>query len=169
MLAETERLILRSLGNSDYCSVRSLLEDDRVMRGFGALSETECRRWLNRQLAMNSKDPALGMNALLLKESGEFIGISGIASFDHSARAAELGYALAPDFWHNGYASEALMFMIGYAFSAIGAAHAFAVIDIGNAASARTAERCGMHRKSEVLRVFRGAEIPHHIYSVRRA
>jgi RimJ/RimL family protein N-acetyltransferase len=61
----------------------------------------------------------------------------------------ELGWTLARDAWGQGYASEAAGAAMAWAWTELGAPELISLIDPGNAASLRVAERLGMCRSRE--------------------
>jgi RimJ/RimL family protein N-acetyltransferase len=60
------------------------------------------------------KSVAEGMEA---GECGGMIGVIGIPRLSHDGSAAEVGYAITPDFWGRGYASEALILFVRHYFN----------------------------------------------------
>jgi hypothetical protein len=50
-------------------------------------------------------------------ERGGMIGVIGIPRLSHDGLAAEVGYAIVPDFWGRGYASEALILFVRHYFN----------------------------------------------------
>ncbi|PMD60925.1 uncharacterized protein K444DRAFT_612207 [Hyaloscypha bicolor E] len=60
------------------------------------------------------KSVAEGMEA---GECGGMIGVIGIPRLSHDGLAAEVGYAILPDFWGMGYASEALILFVRHYFN----------------------------------------------------
>ena len=72
-MIETKRLILRELTKADYLSLCEILQDPEVMYAYeGAFSEEEVQIWLSNQIN-RQKDKGLGLNAVLLKETGQMI------------------------------------------------------------------------------------------------
>jgi RimJ/RimL family protein N-acetyltransferase len=77
----------------------------------------------------------------LITLAGAPIGmISGLPS----RHAAEVGYVLSRAHWSQGYMTEALTAMIGFAFSYPDIRRVFAYCDTENRASARVMEKSGM-------------------------
>jgi predicted acetyltransferase len=60
------------------------------------------------------KSVAEGMEA---GEQGGMIGVIGIPRLSYDGSAAEVGYAISPDFWGRGYASEALILFVQHYFN----------------------------------------------------
>jgi RimJ/RimL family protein N-acetyltransferase len=63
--------------------------------------------------AIISKSVAEGVEG----ERGGMIGVIGIPRLSHDGLAAEVGYAISPDFWGRGYASEALILFVRHYFN----------------------------------------------------
>lgn len=55
----------------------------------------------------------MGFLAVTENESGKFIGLSKIVPFENGM--TEIGYALLPEFWGKGYASEITSCLVDYA------------------------------------------------------
>lgn len=55
-----------------------------------------------------------------------------------------IGYNFAFDYWNKGYATEVTKRMIKYAYEVLGAKNFVAAHAVGNPASGRVMEKCGM-------------------------
>ena len=67
---ETERLLLREMGQSDLAALCAILQDDETMYAYeGALSDDEAQAWLDRQMERYARD-GFGLWAVVLKETG---------------------------------------------------------------------------------------------------
>mgnify|MGYP003254218861 FL=1 len=54
------------------------------------------------------ENDGFGLWAVVLEETGEVIGQCGLTMQDlNGEQVLEVGYLLAKDFWHKGYATEA--------------------------------------------------------------
>ncbi len=87
------------------------------------------------------------------KASGRVIGHCGLLekNVDNQSEI-ELIYVLASDSWGKGYATEAASVLRDYAFDQLGLQRIIALIDPGNPASARVAEKIGMEYERETRR-----------------
>jgi hypothetical protein len=74
----------------------------------------------------SAENPFMENYAIVLKsvtegmekgERGGMIGVIGIPRLSHDGLAAEVGYAITPDFWGRGYASEALILFVKHYFN----------------------------------------------------
>jgi [ribosomal protein S5]-alanine N-acetyltransferase len=76
-------------------------------------------------------------------------------------RQVEVAYALAPEFWGRGYATEAARAIRDHAFRTLDVPHLISLIDPENAASIRVAQRNGMafwktaEFRAHLVRVYR--------------
>jgi RimJ/RimL family protein N-acetyltransferase len=86
--------------------------------------------------------------AVELKLSSRVIGEAGFEwnRNDRATRRAEIGYFFAKEFWGQGYATEAALLVIDFAFTTLGADEVSAACDPRNHASARVMQRCGLLR-----------------------
>ena len=146
---ETARLFLRDVALSDWEALNALVSDPAVMRfmHFAAWDEAKRRQWLAR-MAQDAADhhPRQDNWAITLRSNGLLIGWLFIGGSRDGAdnRTRGCGYALAPQFWGQGYMPEALRAAFTYAFTTLGTEQIVAECDIANSASARVMRKCGM-------------------------
>jgi [ribosomal protein S5]-alanine N-acetyltransferase len=149
---ETERLVLRRPVASDAPAVfeRYAADPDvtRLLgwathraiddtRAFLAFSDLEWGRW-----------PA-GPYLILSRGDGRLLGGTGIAF--ETARRASTGYVLAKDSWGLGFATEALLAIVGVA-QAVGVRRLYALCHANHHPSARVLEKCGFVREGILRR-----------------
>lgn len=168
MVLETNRLCLREMNRSDYSSLCEILQDEAVMYAYeGAFSDAEAQEWLDRQLK-NYEVYGFGLFAVLLKDTNEMIGQCGLTMQDYKGKQVpEIGYLFKKDFWHNGYASEAAIACRNYAFE-LNFDEVFSIIRDTNIASQNVAKRNGMVRIDEFVKHYRGVDMPHFVFSIKR-
>ena len=141
---ETEHLVLRMFQEGDFEAYARIGADPDVARYIGnGLPLTRQEAW--RGLAAHIGHWALrgyGMYALEEKATGEFVGRAGF--FDPEGWPGfEIGWTLARECWGRGCATEAARRLLDHAFADLGREHVISVIQPGNAASVRVAERIG--------------------------
>ena len=170
MILETERLYFRELEDGDFGALCLILQDEETMYAYeGAFSGAEAREWLDRQLA-RYKRWGFGSWAVVRKETGEVIGQCGLTMQPWKGREVlEIGYLFRRDCWHRGYATEAALACKRYAFEVLGAAEVCAIIRDTNLPSQRVALRCGMVPEDTWTKHYRGVDMPHCRYAVRRS
>jgi ribosomal-protein-alanine N-acetyltransferase len=161
---ETNRLCLREMKQSDYSSLRKILQDPAVMYAYeGAFSDAETREWLDKQLR-NYKEYGFGLWAVLLKETDEMIGQCGLTMQNYNGqKVLEIGYLFQKAFWHHGYAAEAAAACKEYAFDTLNAEKVYSIIRDSNSASQNVALRNGMKIEGEFIKHYRGVDMPHYL------
>lgn len=115
---ETERLILRSWKYEDRKAFAELNASRNVMKFFPAtLSANESNAFVDR-INAEFEETGLGLYAVEIKETGEFIGYVGFHRFTFDAQFSpgwEIGWRISDRFWHQGYATEAAKACLDYA------------------------------------------------------
>ena len=169
MILETERLFLRQLTEDDYEALSKILQDEETMYAYnGAFSDVETKEWLDRQLARYGQYE-FGLWAVVLKETNEMIGQCGITVQPWKDREVlEIGYLFNRAFWHNGYAVEAAIACKEYAFTVLNASEVCSIIRDTNIPSQNVALRNGMTVTDEWIKHYRGVDMPHFLYMVKR-
>lgn len=169
MIFETDRLYLREMTEEDFGGLCKMLKDDEVMYAYnGAFSNSEVQEWLDRQLARYEKY-GFGLWAVILKESGEMIGQCGLTMQPwKEEEVLEVGYLFERSHWHKGYATEAAMACKQYAFDVLQAKDVCSIIRDINTASQQVAVRNGMTIEDTWTKHYRGVDMPHYRYVVRR-
>lgn len=169
MIFETERLAFRELEPSDFGALCKILQDDVTMTAYeGAFDDAMAREWLDRQIARYRRW-GFGSWAVVLKESGEMIGQCGLTMQPwKDEEVLEIGYLFQRAYWHRGYATEAANACKRYAFDVLHAGEVCSIIRDTNAASQAVALRIGMVKADAWVKHYRGVDMPHHRYVIRR-
>ena len=171
MTLETPRLILREMTQTDYPALSAIMQDEAVMYAYnGAFSDEETQAWLDRQLARYDEySHRFGLWAVVLKETGEMIGQCGLTMQPWKDRQVlEIGYLFRKSCWHQGYATEAAAACREYAFTALDASEVCSIIRDTNTASRNVALRGGMRVVDHWVKHYRGVDMPHELFAVRR-
>ena len=82
--------------------------------------------------------------AVTLKERKKMIGTCGFASFDPVDNSAEIGYVINPEYRNFGFATEAVLTVMEFGFFRLDLHRIEARFLVGNDASRRVMEKCGM-------------------------
>lgn len=145
----TERLLLRRWREEDREPFAALNADPAVMEFFPApLSRRESDALLER-IELGFERHGFGLWALELRESGEFIGFTGLAvpPFEaHFTPAVEVGWRLARSAWGRGYATEAARAALAQGFGPAGLEEIVSMTTVRNRRSRAVMERLGMTR-----------------------
>lgn len=153
--ADTKRLLIRPLRNSDISIWASFFENNPFLEFLGLdLSlekEAQAKDWIERQL-WRYKNNKYGHHALIDKQSNKFIGQCGLLSQEIENKIEiEIGYHIIPEYWGRGYATEAAKRFRDYAFEKNLCNSLISIIDIRNTASQKVAGKIGM-KKTKQLR-----------------
>ncbi|MEW8278351.1 MAG: GNAT family N-acetyltransferase [Candidatus Thiodiazotropha sp.] len=144
---ESGRLLLRQWRDDDYGVFAEINADPRVMAYFpNLLSRAE-----SDELADRCRDliaaRGWGFWALEVKGSGEFIGILGLNKPQHRlpcSPCTEIGWRLAFEHWGKGYATEAGMRALRFAFDRLLLDRVVAFTTVTNMRSIAVMQRLGM-------------------------
>ena len=117
---ESKRLTTRFLTEKDIPKWVDFLKDNsstKYLPSFGNTSPKEvATNWISKQLERYSNNN-LGLQALILKETDEFIGMCGLLTQEINGKAEiEVGYHLLKKYRGQRYASEAAGLFVDYAF-----------------------------------------------------
>ena len=147
---ETERLLLRELLPSDDVGMFELDSNPEVHRFVGKkpVQHIDESRLMIENIRKQYIDNGVGRWAVILKETNEFIGWSGIKlineSINNYQNFYEIGYRFIQKHWGKGYATEAGLAFVDFAFNEMKVSNLYAYADIGNADSRRILEKLGM-------------------------
>jgi RimJ/RimL family protein N-acetyltransferase len=144
-ILETERLRLRPVSADDLDEFAELYADADVMRYIGirgALTREETAERLDFMLDHWRKH-GFGMWTMLRKDDGAFIGRCGLRYVENSTEM-ELGYTLKKAFWGQGFATEASLVVVRYAFEMMRVGRLVALADPDNKASINVMKKVGM-------------------------
>ena len=150
MILETDRLILREYVEEDFDALFEILSDTETMQHYPApFDENKTRNWINWNLD-NYKKYGFGLWAVVLKETGEFIGDCGITLQNiDGEQLPEIGYHIHKDYWRKGYAREAASAVRDWAFANTAFDTLYSYMKYTNVASYSTAASIGMTKIKE--------------------
>lgn len=168
-IMETPRLLMREMDQDDFDDLCALLQDRAVMYAYEHdFTPADVQDWLQRQLDRYERY-GFGLWALILKETGEFIGQAGLTMQDAAGEEVlEIGYLLKHAFWHLGYATEATAACKEYAFETLKAPKVCCLIKADNIASQKVAKGMGMKKVKELKKTYYNGEMLHFLYEVKR-
>ena len=145
---ETERLKFRMLNHNDFNTWLEFFNDPTVA-GFLGLNQLptpleRCEKWFS--LSENRyKDNRGGLNVLIDKSTGEFIGQCGLLLQEvDNTTELEIGYSILPQFWNKGYATEAARKCRDFAFLNKFTDSLISIVHVENVKSQKVALHNGM-------------------------
>ena len=145
----TKRLLLRPLDEADAPQLFLLHSDAQVSRYLSrppweSIDKAIELIALDKEAHRARKYIRLGIQRT---EDALLIGECSLHSLNEASRRAEVGYAMRPLAWGNGYMAEALAQLLQFAFETLQLNRIEADIDPRNQASARNLERFGFKKE----------------------
>ncbi|KTC79734.1 GNAT family N-acetyltransferase [Legionella cherrii] len=143
----TTRLIICEPSLNDFDNLYRLQSNFQVMRfiGHGERDKNEVMVGLEKAIHHFQKHQ-FSLGSVYTKDSHEFIGRAGLIYFnydDHQSEV-EVAYALLPQYWGKGYATEITTSLIQFVFRKLNMQKLIAVVHPENASSQNVLIKCGM-------------------------
>ena len=146
---QSTRLVLREVNGADWRAIAAYNTapefhrylpidppDAEATRGFVALCVARAR-----------ENPRRHYDAVLQEHGfGEVVGTLRLSLRER--RSGDLGYAIRPEFWNRGFATEAVTALLAAARVSLGLGEVWATVDPANAASCRVMEKLGFVRRA---------------------
>ncbi len=142
----TIRLRLEPFAEAHFDGLQTMNRDPAVMRYITGRPETpeETRAAIER-VQKRWAEWGYSWWALIEQASGELVGAACLQHLaGDRANPHEIGWRLRPEYWRQGYASEAAREIAAFAFGTVGVPLLRAICDQANTASARVMQRLGM-------------------------
>ena len=149
-MIETERLLLREYILDDFDALYEIMSDPETMAHYPApYDEARTRRWIDWNLE-NYARYGFGLWAVVLKETGEFIGDCGLTLQNiDGERLPEIGYHIHKKYWRRGFAKEAARAVRDWVFTNTEYDVVYSYMKYTNEGSWRTAMANGMKKVKE--------------------
>jgi ribosomal-protein-alanine N-acetyltransferase len=159
---ETERLLLRRFTANDAQFIVTLLNEPSFLRYIGdkkvrTLADAE-QYILNGPVASYERN-SFGLYVMELRESHTPIGMCGLLKREELLDP-DIGFALLPGFWNQGFAFEAAFAVLNDASESLRLPRILAITSLDNDASIKLLERLGftfervVMKDGEQLRLF---------------
>lgn len=163
LMIETKRFILRKLIETDVDAVFAMRSDPDVMRFIREpQNRQESANWI-RIISSKWESDQVGLGAVLLKETGEFIGWCGLWILAETGEI-EVGYAIAKRFWKKGFAFEAAQAWLNYGFTELNLPKIVACANPLNEGSQAVMKKLGM--TFDHIGKYYGTDLVH--YSIKK-
>lgn len=156
-LFETPRLIVREFEVSDFEQVHLYAQSGEVLQyqNWGPNTEEDTLNFIKNSIDQINKSPRLVYEfGIVLKETGNLIGGCGMFLKAENLKEASIGYIVNPDYWRNGYATEATSGLLEYAKNKMGLEQIKATCDTRNIASQRVLEKNGFRLERVIKNDF---------------
>lgn len=152
MKIDTGRLILEPVSTSGIDKIYAIFTDETVRRYLfddTILSLSQIQSFIEDSIrSFNEKE--YGLWIVKIKHNNEPIGFTGLWHF-FDEEQPQLLYALLPGFTGYGYATEASLAIIDYAFNKLNFSYLDASCDTPNQPSHKTAMAIGMKKNGEKI------------------
>ena len=154
-MIETERLLLRNWRTADFKPFVQATNTPAVMKWLGGVKQPdELRERLAGAFMAWQEELGFTFWALERRSDGGLIGFCGLKLADDEGSPVvgeyEVGWRLREDAWGQGYAKEAAIGSLDYAFDRLGADRVVALTVTGNEPSWGLMERLGMKRRPDL-------------------
>ncbi|HEU4821295.1 MAG TPA: GNAT family protein [Qipengyuania sp.] len=154
IIAETERLLLRTIEDGDAALQDRLLNTPTVMARLGGVKELHEIEAKHAKSRASYAQEGFSFLMMIEKGSGELVGHCGIKRVDnplaHNQGDHEVGWLVREDRWRRGYAEEAMRAVLDWAFGRVGAPHVVALTSRLNVPSWTLMEKLGMTRRRDL-------------------
>jgi len=144
----TERLVIRPYREDDATALHEVFGSPEVMKWTPSppsKSVAETAQRLARTRAFTARQsPGMGLWALELRKTSEFLGQVGLFPVEGKGPEVEVAYELAPRVWGHGYGTEAARALVDYGFGELRLRRIVALILPDNARSRNVASKCGL-------------------------
>lgn len=153
-ILHTDRLTLRPHRIEDFPQCRALWADPDVVRHIGGKPQDAQAVWF-RLLRYAGMWSLLGYGMWVVEDrtTGDFLGEAGLLSAARGIAelegVPEAGWVLMPSAWGKGIAPEAVGAVLRWADAHLDAPSIRCIIEPGNTASVRVAERLGFEAMGE--------------------
>jgi RimJ/RimL family protein N-acetyltransferase len=147
---ETQRLIITHLTPEDAGFMLELLNQESFIRNIGdrgVRSVDDARAYIENGPMASYARHGFGLNRVALRDAGAVIGICGLLKRDHLDHP-DIGFALLPGFWSQGYAREAADAVIAHGREQLGLRRILATTALDNVDSIRLLEKMGFQFES---------------------
>lgn len=168
-MLQSERLIFRQIEESDTPLIAEIMRDEGVQKVWEHyFSDEDVKEWIERRQRGYQNN---GIDYLLAidKETKEAVGQIGLLKGNIDGEDIwEIGYILRSRYYGKGYATEGAKAMAEYAFNTLHIAKIVCDIRPVNKASIAVARRIGMVETGIFVKVYRGMEMPHLIFELKK-
>jgi ribosomal-protein-alanine N-acetyltransferase len=154
---ETPRVILRDIRMEDVEGLYKLDSNPQVHKYLGnhTISEKSEAEHVVNFIREQYERNKIGRWAVIEKESGDFIGWSGLKFIREEENGHidyyDVGYRLIPAYWGKGYATETCLAALEYGFKTFDMDKIVGTANELNMASIRVLNKCGLKFKSKFM------------------
>lgn len=165
---ETDRLLAVKLTINDFDKWMQLHTKSLVMATLGGIRSSE-KTQENFEWNLNQwRDNGCGLWMFYLKSTYEWIGRGGIRRIHLDGQdEIEIAFAIMPEFWHCGYATEMTQACIEIAFEVLRLKNVICFTLPTNKASRRVMEKSGFQYERDLVINDDDIDYPHVLYRIK--
>jgi RimJ/RimL family protein N-acetyltransferase len=163
IIANTERLIIREIEESDSAFMNALLNSPGFIKYIGdrgVRTDDDARVFIRERYQKSYLDNGYGLYVVALKEDKTQVGICGFVRRD-TLPGPDLGFAFLPEFEGKGFGTESSKAVLTFGREKLGFERVLAITTLDNSASIKLLENLGFtfdktmeSPDSETLRLF---------------
>lgn len=162
----TARLLLTRIGAGDLAHLCRMHRDPEVMATLGGVRSDAVSAEILTQLTAHWEEHGFGYWMARDPDSGAFVGRGGLRRVVLGGSAeVEVGYAILPEYWSRGFATELARECARAGFERLGLRELVAFTLPTNEASRRVMERVGFRYERDII----WAGMPHVLYRLTDA
>ena len=144
---EKLNITLREFQFDDWKEVHEYASQERacIYQPWGPNNEDETKAFVRMIVEDAQKNPRTRFAfAVTIQEGSKVIGAGEINVRDAGNRKGEISYIINPQYWGNGYATEAAGLLLRFGFTKLNLHRIYATCDPRNLASSKVLEKIGM-------------------------
>lgn len=169
---ETKRLILRKIVEDDAGEILECFSDEEVLRYYGqeALESINQVKGIIKNFSKGYEEKRLIKWGIQLKGKEKLIGTIGFQEWSPGHKKANVSYALFPEYWNKGYATEAVHEAISYGFHELQYNRIGAIVFTQNSGSIALLSKVGFKKEGTLREYLYQNNIPFdtYVYSLLR-
>ncbi|MGE7093017.1 GNAT family N-acetyltransferase [Lysinibacillus sp. NPDC048646] len=152
---ETDRLLLREIKEEDAQGIFNCFSNNDVTRFYGqdTLESVEQAVKIVEFFSKIYTEKRGIRWGIEIKGNSGIIGTIGFNAWLPKHKRAEIGYEIHPDYWRNGFTTEAVTSVLSYGFEALDLTRIGAVVFIENEASNKLLTKLGFQQEG-ILRDY---------------
>ena len=153
IIIETERLILREYEKHDWEAVHQYGQQENILiyEVWGPNSKEQTKAFIEKSISERKENPRRAFElCVTLKSTKQLIGGCGFRIKKDNNKRGDFGYIINPEYWNNGYATEASKGLLNFMVENFGITEIEATCDVLNLQSKRVLEKCGLNKIREI-------------------
>ncbi len=151
-LLTTSRIVLDIATKKDAAFLHTLMNEPSYIKNIGdrnIKTVSDAENFIKEKFLKSYKDNGYGYYIVKIKESQKSIGICGLVN-RKELNFIDIGYALLPHFWNNGFAFEATKALYDFALKNFNIKTIVAITDPNNKKSIALIKKLGLTYKKNI-------------------